>query len=86
MRGQLGFFQKLEDVPDSDIKDVAYGALDQDWSPPAGFPRGFEDADIISIDLETSDPNKLDQLAKKTDQGKPMVKKFPNGYKKRRKG
>jgi DNA polymerase I-like protein with 3'-5' exonuclease and polymerase domains len=57
MSGQLGFFQKLEDVPDSDIKDVAYGALDQDWSPPAGFPRGFEDADIISIDLETSDPN-----------------------------
>ena len=57
MTGQLGFFQKLEDVKDSDIKDVAYGALDQDWSPPAGFPRGFEEAKIISIDLETSDPN-----------------------------
>lgn len=57
MTGQLGFFQKLEDVQDSDIKDVAYGALDQDWSPPAGFPRGYEEAKIISIDLETSDPN-----------------------------
>ncbi len=41
-----------------DIKDVAWGLTDSDWSPPESFPD-LTKYDRISVDLETRDPNLL---------------------------
>lgn len=39
-----------------DLKDVAWGKTDSDWSPPASLPD-LTQYDRIAIDLETRDPN-----------------------------
>jgi len=39
-----------------DIKDVAWGKTDSDWSPPASLPD-LTQYDRIAVDLETRDPN-----------------------------
>ena len=56
---QISFINKngwhKEEI-ESDIKEVATGALDSDWSPPASFPDHYKEAKV-SIDLETHDPN-----------------------------
>ena len=65
MKGkQLSFEQKdtdwelqAKEVPEEDIREVASIALDQDWTPPSSFPEHYRDANVISIDLETRDPN-----------------------------
>ena len=44
-------------MPEEDIREVASIALDQDWTPPSSFPEHYRDANVISIDLETRDPN-----------------------------
>ena len=61
---QLSFTQKDSDwklqskeIPEEDIREVASIALDQDWTPPMSFPDHYKDASVISIDLETRDPN-----------------------------
>lgn len=41
---------------EQDIKDVAWGNIDSDWSPPASFPD-LTNYERIAIDLETRDPN-----------------------------
>ncbi len=41
-----------------DLKDVAWGKMDSDWSPPSSFPD-LTQYERISIDLETRDPNLL---------------------------
>lgn len=41
-----------------DLKDVAWGKMDSDWSPPSSFPD-LTQHERISIDLETRDPNLL---------------------------
>ncbi len=41
---------------EQDIKDVAWGNIDSDWSPPSSFPD-LTNYDRIAIDLETRDPN-----------------------------
>lgn len=57
-KDQLSFDAKLTGVlPDEDIREVASIALDQDWTPPTSFPKHYKTANIISIDLETRDPN-----------------------------
>tara|TARA_B100001248_G_scaffold89879_1_gene66428 strand:+ start:10960 stop:12930 length:1971 start_codon:yes stop_codon:yes gene_type:complete len=65
MKGkQLSFEEKdtdwelqAKEVPEEDIREVASIALDQDWTPPSSFPEHYRDANVISIDLETRDPN-----------------------------
>jgi len=39
-----------------DLKDVAWGKTDSDWSPPASLPD-LTQYDRIAVDLETRDPN-----------------------------
>ena len=57
-KDQLSFYSKMSGVlPDEDIREVASTALDVDWTPPTSFPDHYKDANIISIDLETRDPN-----------------------------
>jgi len=57
-KDQMSFDAKLTGVlPDEDIREVASIALDQDWTPPTSFPDHYKTANIISIDLETRDPN-----------------------------
>jgi len=41
---------------DQDIKDLSWGNIDFDWSPPSDFPD-LTKASRISVDLETRDPN-----------------------------
>ena len=43
-------------VIDQDIKDLSWGNIDFDWSPPSDFPD-LTKASRISVDLETRDPN-----------------------------
>ena len=43
---------------DQDIKDMSWGNIDFDWSPPNDFPD-LTKASRISVDLETRDPNLL---------------------------
>ena len=65
MKGkQLSFTEKdtewklqPREIPEEDIREVASIALDQDWTPPSSFPDHYKDATVISIDLETRDPN-----------------------------
>ena len=57
---QISFINRMDGTKEeieSDIKEVATGALDSDWSPPASFPDHYKEAKVISIDLETRDPN-----------------------------
>ncbi len=57
---QISFINRMDGTKEeleADIKEVATGALDSDWSPPASFPDHYKEAKIISIDLETRDPN-----------------------------
>lgn len=57
MNQQISFINRMDGLPDEDIKDVASGSLDTDWSPPSFFPEHYKQAEVISIDLETKDPN-----------------------------
>ena len=41
---------------DQDIKDMSWGNVDSDWSPPNTFPD-LTKATRIAVDLETKDPN-----------------------------
>ena len=41
---------------DQDIKDLSWGNIDFDWSPPSDFPD-LTKASRIAVDLETRDPN-----------------------------
>lgn len=41
-----------------DLKDVAWGKTDSDWSPPSSFPD-LSQYERIAVDLETRDPNLL---------------------------
>ena len=43
-------------VIDQDIKDLSWGNIDFDWSPPSDFPD-LTKASRIAVDLETRDPN-----------------------------
>jgi len=57
---QISFINRMDGTKEeleADIKEVATGALDSDWSPPASFPDHYKEAKVISIDLETRDPN-----------------------------
>lgn len=57
---QISFINRMDGMKDEledDVKEVATGSLDSDWSPPASFPDHYKEASIISIDLETRDPN-----------------------------
>ena len=57
---QISFINRMDGTKEeieADIKEVATGALDSDWSPPASFPDHYKEATVISIDLETRDPN-----------------------------
>ena len=53
---QISFINRLDGLPDEDLKDLSTGALDQDWLPPSCFPDNYKSASVISIDLETKDP------------------------------
>ena len=53
---QISFINRLDGLPDADLKDLSTGALDQDWLPPSCFPDKYKSASVISIDLETKDP------------------------------
>ena len=35
---QISFINRLDGLPDEDLKDLSTGALDQDWLPPSCFP------------------------------------------------
>ena len=41
---------------DQDIKDMSWGNIDLDWSPPNTFPD-LTNSERIAVDLETKDPN-----------------------------
>ena len=41
---------------DQDIKDLSWGNIDFDWSPPSDFPD-LRKSSRIAVDLETRDPN-----------------------------
>ena len=43
---------------DQDIKDVSWGNIDSDWTPPQSFPD-LSQYETVSIDLETKDSNLL---------------------------
>ena len=43
---------------EQDIKDVAWGNVDSDWTPPEAIPD-LSQYDTIAIDLETRDENLL---------------------------
>jgi DNA polymerase I-like protein with 3'-5' exonuclease and polymerase domains len=43
---------------DQDIKDVSWGNVDSDWTPPQAFPD-LSQHNTVSIDLETKDSNLL---------------------------
>jgi DNA polymerase I-like protein with 3'-5' exonuclease and polymerase domains len=41
---------------DQDIKDMSWGNIDSDWTPPQSFPD-LSQYQTVGIDLETKDPN-----------------------------
>lgn len=43
---------------DQDIKDMSWGNVDSDWTPPQSFPD-LSQYETVGIDLETKDPNLL---------------------------
>ena len=43
---------------EQDIKDMSWGNLDSDWTPPQTIPD-LSQYETIGIDLETKDPNLL---------------------------
>ena len=43
---------------DQDIKDMSWGNVDSDWTPPQSFPD-LSQYETVSIDLETKDPKLL---------------------------
>ena len=48
---------------EQDIKDVAWGNVDSDWTPPETIPD-LSQYDTIAIDLETRDENLLKQIGR----------------------
>ena len=49
---------------DQDIKDLSWGNIDFDWSPPSDFPD-LTKASRIAVDLETRDPNLIKLASEK---------------------
>ena len=46
---QISFINRLDGLPDEDLKDLSTGALDQDWLPPSCFPDNYKSASVISM-------------------------------------